>query len=58
MKLLRNTFISSTFWTERIGSVAALKSLEVMEATALGKLSLIREIELDKCGKIWLMKIL
>ncbi len=26
-----STFISSTFWTERIGSVAALKTLEVME---------------------------
>jgi glutamate-1-semialdehyde 2,1-aminomutase len=25
------TFISSTFWTERIGSTAALKTLEVME---------------------------
>ena len=25
------TFISSTFWTERIGSVAGLKTLEVME---------------------------
>ena len=27
----QKTFISSTFWTERIGSVAALKTLEVME---------------------------
>ena len=25
------TFISSTFWTERIGPVAALKTLEIME---------------------------
>ena len=33
MEAAQNTFISSTFWTERIGSVAALKSLEVMEAT-------------------------
>ena len=28
-----STFISSTFWTERIGSAAALKTLEVMERT-------------------------
>jgi glutamate-1-semialdehyde aminotransferase len=27
----KNTFISSTFWTDRIGSVAALKTLEIME---------------------------
>ena len=31
MKSANNTFISSTFWTERIGSVAALKTLEVMK---------------------------
>ena len=31
MKEAQNSFISSTFWTERIGSVAALKTLEVME---------------------------
>lgn len=30
MESAQSTFISSTFWTERIGSVAALKSLEVM----------------------------
>jgi len=33
MKNIKNTFISSTFWTERIGSVAALKTLDVMEST-------------------------
>lgn len=27
----QNSFISSTFWTERIGSAAALKTLEIME---------------------------
>jgi glutamate-1-semialdehyde 2,1-aminomutase len=27
----QSTFISSTFWTERIGPIAALKTLEVME---------------------------
>ena len=33
MEAAKTTFISSTFWTERIGSVAALKTLEVMERT-------------------------
>jgi glutamate-1-semialdehyde 2,1-aminomutase len=31
MEYAQDTFISSTFWTERIGSVAALKTLEVMK---------------------------
>lgn len=31
MEAAQTTFISSTFWTERIGSVAGLKTLEVME---------------------------
>lgn len=31
MDAAQSTFISSTFWTERIGSVAALKTLEIME---------------------------
>ena len=31
MQFAQSSFISSTFWTERIGSVAALKTLEVME---------------------------
>lgn len=31
MKKSSETFISSTFWTERIGFVAALKTLEIME---------------------------
>lgn len=33
MEAAQSTFISSTFWTERIGPVAALKTLEVMERT-------------------------
>ena len=33
MEAAQNTFISSTFWTERIGPTAALKTLEVMEKT-------------------------
>lgn len=31
MEVAQSTFISSTFWTERIGPTAALKTLEVME---------------------------
>lgn len=31
METAQKTFISSTFWTERIGPTAALKTLEVME---------------------------
>ena len=44
MKVAQETFISSTFWTERIGPTAALKTLDVMERgksweqiTAIGK---------------------
>jgi glutamate-1-semialdehyde 2,1-aminomutase len=31
MESAQNTFISSTFWTERIGPTAALKTLEIMK---------------------------
>jgi len=31
MQAAQNTFISSTFWTERLGPAAALKTLEIME---------------------------
>lgn len=31
MQAAQSTFISSTFWTERIGPTAALKTLEIME---------------------------
>lgn len=34
MQAAQKTFISSTFWTERIGPSAALKTLEVMERTS------------------------
>lgn len=33
MQAAQTTFISSTFWTERIGPAAALKTLDVMQAT-------------------------
>ncbi len=31
MQIAESTFISSTFWTERIGPTAAIKTLEIME---------------------------
>ena len=31
MKYAEKTFISSTFWTDRVGPAAALKTLEIME---------------------------
>ena len=31
MKAAESTFISSTFWTERIGSAAGIATLKVME---------------------------
>lgn len=31
MEAAKSSFISSTFWTERLGSVAALKTLEIMK---------------------------
>jgi glutamate-1-semialdehyde 2,1-aminomutase len=34
METAQSSFISSTFWTERIGPAAALKTLEVMERTS------------------------
>ena len=44
MKILEKNFVSSTFWTERVGNVAALETLKVMERiqswkiiTGLGK---------------------
>ena len=33
MELAQSSFISSTFWTERIGPTAALKTLEIMKKT-------------------------
>ena len=31
MEAINSTFISSTFWTERIGSTAALETLKIMK---------------------------
>ena len=36
MQKSRESFISSTFWSERIGYTAALKTLEVMYKKVLG----------------------
>jgi glutamate-1-semialdehyde 2,1-aminomutase len=38
MEAAQKTFISSTFWTERIGPTAALKTLEVMKKKASWKI--------------------
>ena len=38
MEAAQNTFISSTFWTERIGSIAGLKTLEIMKKTESWKI--------------------
>ena len=50
MQAAQKTFISSTFWTERIGPTAALKTLEVME-----KLKSWEYISLlgDKVRNVW-----
>ena len=59
MNKAQTTFISSTFWTERTGFVAALKTLEIMEKekswkkiSKLGKEIKSKWIELSKKHKI------
>ena len=37
MEKAKKSFMSSTFWTERIGPTAALKTLEIMERFILVK---------------------
>ena len=37
MEAVQNTFVSSTFWTERIGPTAALATLKVMKEAFDGK---------------------
>ena len=50
MQAAQSTFISSTFWTERIGSAAALKTLEVMDRDKPWE----HAIEVGNCvRKIW-----
>lgn len=50
MEAAQSTFISSTFWTERIGPAAALKTLEVMEREKSWEL--ITQIGID-IGERW-----
>ena len=38
MKSIENTFISSTFWTERVGPTAALKVIDIMEKNKTWKI--------------------
>jgi glutamate-1-semialdehyde 2,1-aminomutase len=44
MEYAQSSFISSTFWTERIGPVAALKTIEIMERDSVAE-------QLTKTGK-------
>ena len=59
MKLKSKTFISSTFWTDRIGPAAALETLKVMERdktwktiTSIGKKVTSNWIKLSKRNKL------
>lgn len=59
MEAAQKTFISSTFWTERIGPTAALKTLEVMESmksweliTEIGKKIQLKWKELAKLHEL------
>ena len=36
MKFAEKTFISSTFWTDRIGTAAALETLKLMKKKKVG----------------------
>ena len=49
MECAQSTFISSTFWTERIGPSAALKTLEVMKGLNHGNIFQIKKF----CKKKW-----
>ena len=49
MEAAQSTFISSTFWTERIGPTAALKTLEVMERERSWEQVTSKGLELRRC---------
>lgn len=51
MEAAQKTFISSTFWTERIGPTAALKTLEVMEKTKSWKYITAKGLEITSRWK-------
>lgn len=52
MKVLEKTFVSSTFWTERVGSVAALETLKIMEKTQSWKIITELGIKIKKNWKL------
>lgn len=49
MEAAQSTFISSTFWTERIGAAAGLKTLEVMERERSWETITARGLDIRKC---------
>ena len=49
MESTQSTFISSTFWTERVGPTAAFATLKVMEKKNLG-LKLLKQVK--KCKMV------
>lgn len=51
MQSAQSTFISSTFWTERLGSVAALKALEVMEQVKPWEVAIATGLKVQKIWK-------
>ena len=51
MRYANSSFISSTFWTDRVGPAAALKTLEIMEKTKSWK-------EITKKGIFFKKKLL
>ena len=58
MQTAQETFISSTFWTERIGPTAALKTLEIMQKTESYKKITNLGIYLKKLGRELLINII
>ena len=51
MEHAQGTFMSSTFWTERSGPVAAIKTLEIMERTKSWKILTDKGIQIQKNWK-------
>ena len=51
MEASQHSFISSTFWTERLGYVAALETLKKMEKINSTKQLIIRGDEINECWK-------
>jgi glutamate-1-semialdehyde 2,1-aminomutase len=48
MEAAQKTFISSTFWTERIGPTAALKTLEIMEKLRSWEIITAKGVQMQK----------